>query len=55
MTAIDAPAPGSRPQRPVWRRVLGPLLSIALLAAVFFWFLPQFTSLVRRLGVGPLA
>jgi uncharacterized membrane protein YbhN (UPF0104 family) len=45
MPAIDAPAPGQRQQRPVWRRVVGPLLSIALVAAVFFWFLPQFTSL----------
>jgi uncharacterized protein (TIRG00374 family) len=45
MTAIDSPAPGQRQQRPLWRRVLGPLLSVALLVAVFVWFLPQFTSL----------
>ena len=39
-------------QRPLWRRLLGPLLSVALLAAVFVWFLPQFTSHRRRLDVG---
>ena len=27
-----------------WRRFLGPLLSVALVVAVFVWFLPQFTS-----------
>ena len=31
--------------RPMWRRLLGPALSIALIVAVFAWFLPQFTSL----------
>ena len=31
--------------RPLWRRLLGPFLSLLLLAAVFFWFLPQFTSI----------
>ena len=37
---------GSAPARkPWWRRVLGPALSIALVVAVFVWFLPQFTSL----------
>lgn len=30
---------------PPWRRLLGPLLSVVLVAAVVFWFLPQFTSL----------
>jgi uncharacterized protein (TIRG00374 family) len=50
-----------RPQRPVWRRVLGPLLSIALVVAVFAWFLPQFTSLsevwasVRAMSTGEVA
>ena len=44
MTAV-APVPGQRPRRPRWRRVLGSLLSIALVVAVFAWFLPQFTSL----------
>jgi uncharacterized protein (TIRG00374 family) len=29
----------------MWRRVAGPLLSIALVVAIFAWFLPQFTSL----------
>jgi uncharacterized membrane protein YbhN (UPF0104 family) len=45
VTAIDIPAPTQRPRRPVWRRLLPPLLSLALVAAVFFWFLPQFTSI----------
>ena len=31
-------------RRPRWRRLVGPLLSVALIAAVFVWFLPQFTS-----------
>ena len=43
MTA--APAAEQRSRRPRWRRVLGPLLSVALVVAVFAWFLPQFTSL----------
>jgi putative heme transporter len=42
MTDQEAPA---RPQRPLWRRVLVPILSLALAAAVLWWFLPQFTSL----------
>jgi uncharacterized membrane protein YbhN (UPF0104 family) len=45
MTALGAPAPAPRQQRPVWRRLVGPLLSTTLLVAVFVWFLPQFTSL----------
>ncbi|MGY1686911.1 YbhN family protein [Geodermatophilus sp. SYSU D00867] len=47
MTAVAPQAPPGRPpkRKPVWRRVLPPLLSVALVAAVFFWFLPQFTSL----------
>ena len=44
MTAIEMPPSADR-TRPLWRRLLGPFLSIALLAAVFFWFLPQFTSI----------
>jgi uncharacterized membrane protein YbhN (UPF0104 family) len=40
--AVDAPA---RRARPLWRRLLGPALSVALLVAVFAWFLPQFTSI----------
>jgi uncharacterized membrane protein YbhN (UPF0104 family) len=34
-----------RPSRQRGRRVLGGLLSLALVAGVFVWFLPQFTSL----------
>ncbi|NEM08569.1 lysylphosphatidylglycerol synthase transmembrane domain-containing protein [Geodermatophilus normandii] len=47
MTAVAPQAPPAGPprHRPVWRRLLAPVLSLALLAAVFFWFLPQFTSL----------
>jgi putative heme transporter len=45
MTTIETPPPAARSRKPLWRRLLGPLLSVALLAAVFFWFLPQFTSI----------
>jgi uncharacterized protein (TIRG00374 family) len=45
MTTIEAPVPADRTPRPLWRRLLGPTLSVVLLAAVFFWFLPQFTSI----------
>jgi putative heme transporter len=47
MTAVAPQAPPAKPSRsaPLWRRFLTPLLSVALLAGVFFWFLPQFTSL----------
>jgi uncharacterized membrane protein YbhN (UPF0104 family) len=45
VTTIETPAPAGRPARPLWRRLLGPLLSVALLVAVFVFFLPQFTSL----------
>jgi uncharacterized membrane protein YbhN (UPF0104 family) len=38
-------APADPARRPLWRRLLGPLLSVALVVAVFVWFLPQFTSL----------
>ena len=41
----DRRRPGAHRQRPLWRRLLGPLLSVVLLGAVFFWFLPQFTSI----------
>ena len=44
MTA-DTSTPAERLPRPLWRRLLGPLLSVALLVAVFVWFLPQFTSI----------
>lgn len=36
-----------RPSRQRGRRILGGLLSLALVAAVFVWFLPQFTSLAE--------
>ncbi|MGY1825325.1 flippase-like domain-containing protein [Blastococcus sp. SYSU DS0541] len=39
-----APAGGKAP-RARWSRLLGPLLSVGLVVAVFAWFLPQFTSL----------
>jgi putative heme transporter len=45
VTAVEPRVEPARPRKPTWRRVAGPLLSIALVAAVFFWFLPQFTSL----------
>jgi putative heme transporter len=45
MTAIEQVSPPARPHRPVWRRWLGPALSLVLLAGMIFWFLPQFTSL----------
>jgi uncharacterized membrane protein YbhN (UPF0104 family) len=46
MTAVES-RPGTTPRRPRrtgWRRWPGPALSLVLVAAVFFWFLPQFTS-----------
>ena len=43
MTAADTRV--MRPRRPLWRRLIGPLFSLVLLVAVFWWFLPQFTSL----------
>ena len=36
---------GGRPSRQRGRRVVGGLLSLALVAGVFVWFLPRFTSL----------
>src|SRR3954462_7034274 len=45
MTTTENPASPERPQRPLWRRVLGPAFSVALLVAVFVWFLPKFTSI----------
>src|SRR3954466_11941538 len=45
MTTIENPTSPGRQQRPLWRRVLGPALSVALLVAVFVWFLPKFTSI----------
>jgi len=47
MTKVESRTPSEqqRPRRSGWRRWLGPALSLALIAAVFFWFLPQFTSI----------
>jgi putative heme transporter len=41
--ATSGSSPGRARRR--WRQLAGPLLSVLLVAAVFFWFLPQFTSL----------
>src|SRR4051794_29014353 len=43
MTTTEIETPPRR--RPLWRRLLGPLFALVLVAAVFVWFLPQFTSL----------
>jgi uncharacterized membrane protein YbhN (UPF0104 family) len=43
MTAVASPST-AKTRGPLWRRLLGPMLSIALVVAVFVWFLPQFTS-----------
>src|SRR3954454_18472497 len=40
-----AAAPAGSPRPPMWRRLLPPVLSMVLIGAVFFWFLPQFTSI----------
>jgi uncharacterized membrane protein YbhN (UPF0104 family) len=47
VTAVDSPTGREvrHPRRVGWRRLLGPLLSVALIVAVFAWFLPQFTSI----------
>ncbi|MGY1732172.1 YbhN family protein [Geodermatophilus sp. SYSU D01045] len=49
MTAVTPQAPPVRPsrRRPLWRRVLAPLFSLALVAAVFLWFLPRFTDMAQ--------
>jgi uncharacterized membrane protein YbhN (UPF0104 family) len=44
MAAVDTSVPAAS-RRAAWRRFLPPILSIVLIAAVFFWFLPQFTSI----------
>ena len=44
MTTTETPAP-ARVRKPLWRRLLSPVLSVVLVGAVFFWFLPQFTSI----------
>jgi putative heme transporter len=45
MTTLEQASPPARPRRPVWRRWLAPAFSLVLVAAMVFWFLPQFTSL----------
>jgi putative heme transporter len=45
MATTETPATARPDRRPVWRRLLPPLLSLILIGAVFFWFLPQFTSI----------
>src|SRR6478736_3382219 len=45
MTTIETPAPAAEHPKPLWRRLLPPVLSVVLVGAVFFWFLPQFTSI----------
>jgi hypothetical protein len=46
MTTLEQPTEApARNRRPLWRRMLGPLLSVGLVVAVFVWFLPQFTSI----------
>lgn len=43
-TTVETTAPAAG-RKPLWRRLLSPLLSVVLVGAVFFWFLPQFTSI----------
>ena len=45
MTTLEQASPPARPRRPAWRRWLAPAFSLVLVAAMVFWFLPQFTSL----------
>jgi putative heme transporter len=45
MTTLDDIGTPARPRRPAWRRWLAPAFSLLLVAAMIFWFLPQFTSL----------
>ena len=45
MTTTDQTPTTAPDRRPTWRRLLPPLLSLVLIGAVFFWFLPQFTSI----------
>jgi putative heme transporter len=44
VTATEPRAETAPQRRPLWRRLVGPLLSVVLVVAVFWWFLPQFTS-----------
>ena len=43
MTAVETPPRPAR--KPQWRRQIGPQFSQVLVAAVYFWFLPQFNSI----------
>src|SRR3954469_15744845 len=45
MTTVEMPSATEPHPKPLWRRLLPPALSVVLVAAVFFWFLPQFTSI----------
>jgi uncharacterized protein (TIRG00374 family) len=45
MATTETPTTAGPDRRPVWRRLLPPVLSLILIGAVFFWFLPQFTSI----------
>src|SRR3954447_6303355 len=45
MTTVEMPSATEPHPKPLWRRILPPALSVVLVAAVFFWFLPQFTSI----------
>jgi uncharacterized protein (TIRG00374 family) len=45
MTTLESASPPVPRRKPLWRRLLAPVFSLVLVAAVFVWFLPQFTSL----------
>ena len=45
MTAVESASLPQRRPKPLWRRLIGPAFSLVLVVAVYFWFLPQFTSL----------
>jgi uncharacterized protein (TIRG00374 family) len=44
VTTLEHDTPPRR-RKPLWRRLIGPVFSLVLVVAVYFWFLPQFTSL----------
>ncbi|NEK59714.1 UPF0104 family protein [Geodermatophilus sabuli] len=50
MSAEAPPAVPAKAARPRWRRLVTPVLSLVLAAAVLGWFLPQFTSLSEVWG-----
>src|SRR4051812_11033519 len=45
MTTLEHDSPPRGRRKPLWRRLIGPAFSLVLVAAVYVWFLPQFTSL----------